>query len=152
MAVFRGSSVGKSLGCSLLLLVATISAASADYREIGNDQLKTLLDQGVHIIDVRRADEWVETGVIENSQQATFFDRLGRFDAEAWLNEIDGDQYKNKPVILICHSGVRSRVIGRWLSSVMNYQQVYNVQRGIVDWIRVDQKTIPWKAPEAGAN
>ncbi|MEM7562666.1 MAG: rhodanese-like domain-containing protein [Pseudomonadota bacterium] len=136
--------ISRYLGLISAAFLLSVSTAQAEYREIGNEQLKSLLDQGVAIIDVRRADEWAETGVIETSLQATFFDRFGRFDAESWLNQIDGAQFKNKPVILICHSGVRSRVIGRWLSSVMNYEQVYNVQRGIVDWIRVDHKTVPW--------
>jgi len=135
----------------LLVISVTSGVASADYREIGNQELQDLLQRDVDIIDVRRSDEWLETGIIPNSRLATFFDRFGRFDAESWMKQIDGQQYRDKPVILICHSGVRSRVIGRWMSSVLGYDSVYNVQKGIVHWQRKGHHTTGWSPPAQSA-
>ena len=45
----------------------------AETKNIGNDEIKRLMSLGIPLIDVRRKDEWVSTGVIENSHHHTFF-------------------------------------------------------------------------------
>jgi rhodanese-related sulfurtransferase len=133
-----------------LIGLFSFGPAFAEYREIDSDELQQLLALNVDIIDVRREDEWEDTGIIADSKLATFFDRFGRFDGEDWMKQIEGQQYKDKPIILICHSGVRSRVIGRWLSSVLGYSNVLNVRRGIVDWKVKGHETVAWQPPVDG--
>ena len=40
--------------------------------EVSNSQLKSLLENNVPIIDIRREEEWKATGIIENSILMTF--------------------------------------------------------------------------------
>src|SRR5210317_2107696 len=63
----------------LFLLVLTVSACTElPYNNLDNGHLKTLLEQGVPIYDIRRPEEWRQTGVIEGSRLLTFVDAGGR--------------------------------------------------------------------------
>ena len=117
-----------------MLLVTAFSQAHAEVVDIDNATLQTLLDEGIPIIDVRRSDEWTETGVIENSNLLTFFDAQGGYDAEYWEQGLNAFATSDKPVILICRSGGRSSTISQWLSKKMGYAKVYNVAEGILSW------------------
>jgi rhodanese-related sulfurtransferase len=120
----------------------TCLSANADLIEANNEQLGRLIEGGVTIIDVRRADEWAETGVIEGSHPATFFDRMGRYDAPKWLHQLALVADRKSPVILICHSGNRSKTIGQWLTKKIGYEKVYNVTEGIDSWIKSGRPTV----------
>lgn len=120
----------------IVVAVCLFSAAlpaRAELIDIDSGKLQELIEQGVPVIDVRRADEWFTTGVIENSMLQTFFDKQGGYDAPAWFNVLDENIDTSKPLILICHSGARSSIIGKWLGKQL--ETVYNVESGIVKWI-----------------
>jgi rhodanese-related sulfurtransferase len=114
----------------------------AELVNIDNTQLQNLLDEKTVIIDVRRADEWADTGVVESSQLLTFFDKNGNVDAQKWYSDISKFSDASTPVILICRSGSRSKVIGNWMVKKLGYQKVYNVESGILSWKRSSGKTI----------
>ena len=42
-----------------------------------SSQVLEMLKRGVPVIDIRRQDEWIETGVIEGSRLMTAFDQNG---------------------------------------------------------------------------
>lgn len=116
-------------------MTAALSLPSlAEVINVDSASLQQLLDQGVPIVDVRRADEWQDTGVIENSHLITFFDSQGQYDAEKWLSELSSIVGPGEPVVLICHSGTRTKLISQWLSEKQGYAKVYNVANGIVSW------------------
>lgn len=48
------------------------------YTNIDNAQLKSLVEQGVPLYDVRRPDEWRQSGVVAGSRKLTFVDASGR--------------------------------------------------------------------------
>ena len=133
----------------IILLVISCSAmprlAAADMIDIDNQKLKELMEQGVPVIDVRRADEWSNTGVIEGSHLITFFDKAGKYDAEKWKTALSSKIDAKEPVILICHSGVRTSIIGKWLSEQV--ETVYNVDEGIVSWLKDGNGTVQPKEP-----
>jgi len=131
---------------SLFILMLFFSPIiKAELVEINNQQLEQLVENKVTIIDVRRADEWIQTGVIDQSHLMTFFDQKGQYDANAWLMEFSEVAPKNSPVVLICHSGSRSRIIADWLNNTMGYAKVYNVTRGIDSWIKSGRSTEKFK-------
>lgn len=101
---------------------------------ISNDELRELVDSGIPIVDVRRSDEWESTGVIDQSNLLTFFDEKGEYNADVWLASLDKVATRGEPVILICRSGNRTKMITRWLSDKVGYDTVYNVVGGILSW------------------
>ncbi|NKB63050.1 MAG: rhodanese-like domain-containing protein [Gammaproteobacteria bacterium] len=117
------------------LLMVCFKTAFADVIDVNNKELQRLLSNDVKIVDLRRLDEWKQTGVVENSIELTFFDKHGRHTAQQWLETVSGLVDTEEPVILICHSGVRSKVVANWLNNVSEYPQIYNVTSGIAAWI-----------------
>lgn len=108
------------------------------YTNIDNDQLKALLQQGVPLYDVRRPEEWRETGVVAGSRLLTFVDARGQLLPD-FLPRLTAAAGKNEPIILICRTGSRTDVLARHLIEQMGYTQVYNVEHGISRWIRDKQ-------------
>lgn len=117
------------------LLLTLSSCAEPPYNNLDNAQLKALVAQGVPLFDIRRKDEWRQTGVIEGSQLLTFVDGGGRVVAD-FLARFTDATGKDEPVIVICRTGSRSSTLARHLMEQLGYTHVYNVRYGITRWIR----------------
>lgn len=103
------------------------------YNSLDNTQLQAMLGSDVPIYDIRRPEEWRQTGVIEGSQLLTFVDAGGRVQPD-FLNQFT--RAKNDPVILICRTGNRTSNLARYLVEELGYTKVFNVSDGITRWIR----------------
>jgi len=111
-------------------------AARADIIDIDNAELAKLTASGVPLIDIRTASEWEETGIVPGSHLLTFFDGRGRSDPAAWLNKAKAIGKPNEPIVVICRSGNRSRVVSGFLSQQAGYAKVYNVRNGVLAWTK----------------
>ena len=131
----------KLLTLSVIFLLA-YSSHAAEVAHIDNVELQNAIDKEVPIIDVRTTVEWKETGVIKGSHLIMFYDERGKYDLEAWLNKVSMVANKDEPVILICHSGGRSKQLSKYLTDVAGYKDVYNVKKGIIYWIERNNLTV----------
>ena len=120
----------------LIINVLVASFAFSDVIEIGNIELKSLLQKKIPLIDIRRKDEWKSTGIVENSILMTFFDKNGKANTNEWLKELNKIANKNDPVILICRTGRRTGIISKFLSEKVGYRLIYDVTDGITNWIK----------------
>ena len=120
----------------LIINLLVASFAFSDVIEIGNIELKSLLQKKIPLIDIRRKDEWKSTGIVENSILMTFFDKNGKANTNEWLKELNKIAKKNDPVILICRTGRRTGIISKFLSEKVGYKLIYDVTDGITDWIK----------------
>lgn len=111
-------------------------SAAAEVKDIDNNALQKLLKDKVTIVDIRTPEEWKETGIVEGSHLLTFFDKNGRYNIDAWISDFEKIVNKNQPVILICRTGNRTTTVSNFLDKKMGYQSVYNVKKGILDWIK----------------
>ena len=119
----------------LALLAVTLSGcAEPPYNNLDNEQLKTMLEQGTPLYDIRRPDEWRQTGVVADSQLLTFVDAGGRVLPD-FMHRFTSAVGKDDPVILICRTGNRTSTLARHLAEQMGYTHVYNVRNGITQWI-----------------
>ena len=118
------------------------SFAFSDVIEIGNIELKSLLQKNIPLIDIRRKDEWKSTGIVENSILMTFFDKNGKANTNEWLKELNKIANKNDPVILICRTGRRTGIISKFLSEKVGYRLIYDVTDGITDWIKTGNTAV----------
>lgn len=117
-----------------LSLLALAGCAEPPYNNIDNAQLQALLEQGVPIYDVRRPEEWRQTGVVAGSRKLTFVDASGRLHPDfipTFTREVSPEQ----PVIVICRTGNRTDTLARELMEKLGYTKVYNVRNGITRWI-----------------
>jgi rhodanese-related sulfurtransferase len=121
------------------LLLTLLSACSEPpYSNVGNAELHTMLEQNIPIYDIRRPEEWLQTGVIEGSELLTFVDANGRLQPD-FIDRFTAANDQHDPVILICRTGSRTSTLARFLVEQMGYTQVYNVRDGITRWISDDK-------------
>ena len=121
------------LVCSLM--VAAL-AARADVVDIDNAELAKLAAAGVPVIDIRTRPEWEQTGIVPGSHLLTFFDERGQADPAAWLERAKAIAKPGDPVVVICRTGNRTKVVSQFLSQRAGYAKVYNVRNGIVAWTK----------------
>ena len=101
---------------------------------ISNAQLEALLKKGVTLIDIRLPEEWAQTGTIAGSKLITFFLANGQTNQNL-VPQLLAAAPKDKPVALVCRTGSRTRYAADMISKQLGYQLVYNVEKGITDWI-----------------
>ena len=114
----------------------------ADIHEVNNNKIIILMESGVPLIDIRTKREWYETGVIKKSNLLTFFDKDGNYDVKEWMSKLKKIASNKDPVIIICRSGRRSRIVSNLLDQEANYSSVYHATNGMLSWIDSKNKTV----------
>ncbi len=114
----------------------------AEIVEVNNDKIDKLIKVGVPLVDIRTEREWYETGVIDQSNLLTFFDKYGNSKVEEWITKFEKIAGRKDPVIIICRSGRRSRVVANYLVQKENYLTVYHATNGIKSWIESNNKIV----------
>ncbi len=110
------------------LIIALFSTfLFAELRHVDIDQ--NIVKSGIKIIDIRTEPEWKETGLVENAIPITFFDEQGRYDAQAFVNELNKHVKKEREFALICRTGNRTVAVSEFLSK-QGYK-VVNLKGGI---------------------
>ena len=114
----------------------------AEIYEVNNEKIKILMVNDVPLIDIRTEVEWYETGVINSSHLLTFFEKDGSYDFRKWMVEVDEIANDNGPVIIICRSGRRSRILSNMIIKENAEYRVYHATNGIKSWIESSNKTV----------
>ena len=126
----------------LFFFLITIKLTYAETIDVNNEQIIELSNANIPIVDVRRSSEWEQTGVIPNSILLTFFDEKGDYNYHQWYEKLRLEIDESKPIILICRSGKRSKIIAQMMNENFDHV-IYNAKRGIISW--VDEKLITVK-------
>ena len=125
-----------------LLFLLNSNHLFAEIFEVNNEKIKILLESSVPLIDIRTEGEWNETGVINNSHLLPFFDKDGNYDFKNWMIEIGEIADENGPVIIICRSGRRSRIVSNMMIKENSEYLIYHATNGIKSWIESSNKTV----------
>lgn len=118
---------------TLFIALLLVGCAEPPYTNVDNTQLKALMQQGVPLYDVRRPEEWRQTGVVEGSRLLTYVDARGRLNPEL-LPRLQAEVPKDAPIALICRTGNRTDSLARELAE-LGYTRIYNVRHGITRWV-----------------
>lgn len=124
--------------------------ASAEIVDLDPEVLQKLQGQGVPVIDIRREDEWEDTGVIPGSLLLTFFDEQKRYDLDRWLAEFGGLTDRREPFVLICRNGIRTKRLGRYLDGQGGWPAIHHLAGGIRHWIEEGFPVETYPPPSAG--
>jgi rhodanese-related sulfurtransferase len=108
---------------------------------VSNAELTKLLAEKVTLIDIRRPEEWTQTGVVAGSKKLTVFNKNGSINPNL-STELQRIAPADKPVALICRTGNRTRVAAKMITTQLGYKTVYNVQHGITKWIAEGRATV----------
>ena len=125
----------------LIALILT-ALVGAKFITIDDKTLIKMQKNGIVVIDIRTQKEQKQTGIIKNAKKITFFDEQGRAKAAEFMFEL-GHFIKDKktPFIIYCAHANRTKVVGKWLSS-LGFQKVYELKGGIIyGWIQKGHKT-----------
>jgi thioredoxin len=111
----------------LFAITIAISAQGQGVKHINSETFKFLVEskEGI-VLDVRTSQEYAQ-GHIKNSTLISIND-------SKVLEKLSLLQ-KNKPIYVYCLTGSRSRAVADYLSQ-NGYNEVYNLQKGIVEWQR----------------
>ncbi len=102
---------------------------------IDNKTLLELLEKETAIIDIRREEEWKETGIIYGSYLLTLFnENKEMINPEEWVKKVGRLVPIDKSVILLCRLGNRTIPACQLLADA-GYSKIYNVTAGITAWI-----------------
>ena len=131
----------KLLALTFFFLLNSIQLFAEIY-EVDNEKIKMLLENSVPLIDIRTEGEWRETGIINNSYLLTFFDNEGNYDFKKWMIEVGEIADENGPVIIMCRSGRRSRIVSNRIIKENNEYLIYHATDGIKSWIESSNRTV----------
>lgn len=124
-----------SVGALLLAVMLIMGCSQPNYTNISNDELQSLMDQGVTVVDIRRPEEWLQTGVVKGSETITLFDASGRIKDSFFTKLEKAAPNKTDPIVLICRTGNRTQAGSELLADHLGYSSVHNVRDGITAWI-----------------
>lgn len=108
-----------------------------------DDLLKAQAD-GVVVIDIRREDEWQETGIIAGAETVTAFTASGGVDPE-FLDKFRAiAPSPETPVMLYCRSGSRTTGLGNALIEQLGFSDVSHLSTGIIGWMDEGRTTVAY--------
>ena len=114
-----------------------LGQASAD------DLLKAQTD-GVVVIDIRREDEWQETGIIAGAQTITAFTATGGVHPDFLDKFRSIAPTPDTPVMLYCRTGNRTTGLGNALIEQLGFSDVSHLSAGITGWMAEGHETIAY--------
>ena len=80
--------------------------------------------------------------IINKSRLLTFFDKKGNYNLEEWSSKLKKITKKDEPLIIICRSGRRSRIVANLLKEKELYSTIYHATNGIISWIDSEETTV----------
>jgi peptidylprolyl isomerase len=124
---------------TLIFDVEIIAIQPPGYRIINGDELLSMQQKELIVIDIRTEEEWEETGIIKNSKKITAFDQEGNFNP-AFLNSFESLTKKNKEnskVVFVSKEGDISSILANGFVEQLGYKKMLSLQGGIKEWINL---------------
>ena len=108
------------------------------------DLLKAQSD-GVVVIDIRREEEWQDTGIIDGSAAVTAFTETGQVHSEFLTKFQELAPTPDTPVMLYCRTGNRTTSLGNALIDQLGFSDVSHLSTGIEGWLADGRETVPYQ-------
>ena len=108
------------------------------------DLLKAQSD-GVVVIDLRREEEWQDTGIIDGSAAVTAFTETGQVHPEFLTKFQELAPTPDTPVMLYCRTGNRTTSLGNALIDQLGFSDVSHLSTGIEGWLADGRETVPYQ-------
>ncbi|MFL2823040.1 MAG: rhodanese-like domain-containing protein [Paracoccaceae bacterium] len=128
----------------LLSIFLNLNVAQAQDIEIEVAQLKNLLDSNAVVVDIRREEEWKQTGVIFESILSTFFNKDGTANINVFLDDLRESVSPKQTILLICRTGRRTKVATKFMLSNTEFKEVFSVSGGITEWKKQGFSTVSY--------
>ena len=123
-----------------VIFVLFTKFVNAEVINIDNRELSNLIEKEIKVVDVRTQNEWKSTGIIKGSFLISLLNKNKKFIFEEWYETFKNKFGRNKSIIFICASGVRSNYISHLVKKKKPELTIYNLKKGINNWIRSGYK------------
>ena len=102
--------------------------------ELSPQEFINAQENGGVVIDIRREEEWKETGIIKGSQTITAFTKDGKIHPDFPKKFFDLITDVDEPILLYCRTGNRTGILGKALIDQIGQTNVSHLSDGIVEW------------------
>jgi rhodanese-related sulfurtransferase len=99
------------------------------------------------IIDIRRSEEWLETGIIDGAKTITAFTKEGNLHPQFRENFLPLIKELDENILLYCRSGNRTAMLGAALVDQLGLTNVKHLSGGILEWKGQGLTTVEYKDP-----
>ena len=108
------------------------------------DAFQSAQKKGAIIIDIRRAEEWRETGILDGAHTITAFTNDGKLHPEFQSKFFALVPLPDTPVYLYCRTGNRTTSLGNALVDQVGFSNVTHLSTGIVGWKKAGKPVVPF--------
>ena len=122
------------IGIVAVLLPPPAATAAESKRISAERALEQARAGDLTIIDIRRPEEWADTGLPETAERATIRSPRGNRGFLARIAKITGGD-KTAPIGLICARGVRSHHAAKLLRQ-RGFTNIYDINEGMLGNVR----------------
>ena len=102
-------------------------------------------ENGGIVIDIRREEEWKETGILQGSNTITAFTKDGNIHPDFPKKFFDLVNDIDVPILLYCRTGNRTGILGKALIDQIGQTNVSHLSEGIVGWKKQGLPTVDYK-------
>jgi rhodanese-related sulfurtransferase len=102
--------------------------------ELSPKEFISAQERGGVVIDIRREEEWKETGILKGSQTITAFTQDGKIHPDFPKKFFDLITDVDVPILLYCRTGNRTGILGKALIDQVGQTNVSHLSAGIVGW------------------
>jgi rhodanese-related sulfurtransferase len=113
--------------------------------ELSPQQFIDARENGGVVIDIRREEEWKETGIIKGSQTITAFTKDGKIHPDFPKKFFDLINDVDVPILLYCRTGNRTGILGKALIDQVGQTNVSHLSAGIVGWKKQGLPIVDYK-------
>ena len=118
----------------LLAPVVWASETQSMGYNLSSAELMTQQSNGVVIVDIRRNEEWKETGIINGAKTITAFTKAGSLHPDFQADFTKLVSGPGTPFVLYCRSGRRTGILRDALETSMGFTKAMHLLGGIVGW------------------
>ena len=108
------------------------------------DAFQSAQTKGAIIIDIRREEEWRETGIIDGAHTITAFTKEGKLHQDFQSKFFALVPLPDTPVYLYCRTGNRTTSLGNALVDQVGFSNVTHLSTGIVGWKKAGKPVMPF--------
>jgi rhodanese-related sulfurtransferase len=129
---------------SLLGPVVWASESQPAGFELSSTELMKHQSDGVVIIDIRRKEEWRDTGILNGAETITAFTKAGSLHPDFQTKFASLVPNSDTPFVLYCRSGRRSGLLRDALEKNLGFTKAMHLLGGIVAWKKEGKSLVPY--------
>ena len=114
-------------------------------RDLSPNDFIDAQENGGIVIDIRREEEWKETGILQGSNTITAFTKDGNIHPDFPKKFFDLINDIDVPILLYCRTGNRTGILGQALIDQVGQTNVSHLSEGIVGWKKQGYLTVDYK-------